>query len=81
MFRQFMAPFMEQQPRNYEQNSLGSGFIVSPEGYIVTNNHVVEGADSVSVKMYDNKEYDAKIVGRDSKTDLALIKIDVKNLA
>lgn len=81
MFRQFMAPFMEQQPRNYEQNSLGSGFIVSPEGYIVTNNHVIENADSISVKMYDNKEYDAKVVGRDSKTDIALIKIDSKNLA
>lgn len=81
MLRQFMAPFMEQQPKSYEQNSLGSGFIVSSEGYIVTNNHVVEGADSISVKMYDNKEYDAKVVGRDPKTDLALIKIDVKGFA
>lgn len=81
MFRQFMAPFMEQQPKQYEQNSLGSGFIVSSEGYIVTNNHVVEEADSISVKMYDNKEYDAKVVGRDPKTDLALIKIDGKGLA
>ncbi len=80
MFRQFMAPFLEQQPKQYEQNSLGSGFIVSPEGYIVTNNHVIEGADSISVKMYDNKEYDAKLVGRDPKTDLALIKIDPKGL-
>ncbi|MBF0301853.1 MAG: DegQ family serine endoprotease [Desulfamplus sp.] len=81
MLRQFMAPFLEQQPKQYEQNSLGSGFIVSPEGYIVTNNHVIEGADSISVKMYDNKEYDAKLIGRDPKTDLALIKIDAKALA
>lgn len=81
-FRQFMPPSMEEgQSGNYEQNSLGSGFIVSPEGYIVTNNHVVQGADSISVKMYDNKEYDAKLVGRDPKTDLALIKIDAKGLA
>ncbi|MBF0229088.1 MAG: DegQ family serine endoprotease [Desulfamplus sp.] len=80
MFRQFMEPFMKQQPREHEQNSLGSGFIVSPEGYIVTNNHVIEGADSISVKMYDNKEYSAKLVGRDPKTDLALIKIDAKGL-
>ncbi|MBF0376244.1 MAG: DegQ family serine endoprotease [Desulfamplus sp.] len=80
MFRQFMEPFMQQQPKQHEQNSLGSGFIVSPEGYIVTNNHVIEGADSISVKMYDNKEYSAKLVGRDPKTDLALIKIDAKGL-
>lgn len=80
MLRQFMSPFLEQQPKQYEQNSLGSGFIVSPEGYIVTNNHVVEEADSISVKMYDNKEYEAKVVGRDPKTDLALIKIDAKAL-
>lgn len=81
MLRQFMAPFMEQQqPKSYEQNSLGSGFIVSSEGYIVTNNHVIEGADSISVKMYDNKEYAAKVIGRDPKTDLALIKIDANGL-
>ncbi|MBF0112546.1 MAG: DegQ family serine endoprotease [Desulfamplus sp.] len=80
LFRQFMAPFLEQQPKQYEQNSLGSGFIVSPEGYIVTNNHVIEDADSISVKMHDNKEYEAKLVGRDPKTDLALIKIDAKEL-
>ena len=78
MFREFMEPFFRQQNprRNYEQNSLGSGFIISKDGYIVTNNHVVDGADAISVKLYDDKEYDAKVIGRDPKTDLALIKID-----
>ncbi|SLM30088.1 putative periplasmic serine endoprotease DegP-like [Desulfamplus magnetovallimortis] len=82
MFREFMEPFLRQQnPRqNYEQNSLGSGFIVSKDGYIVTNNHVIEGADAISVKLYDDKEYDAEVVGRDPKTDLALIKIDADDL-
>ncbi len=82
MFREFMEPFSRQQnPRkNYEQNSLGSGFIISKDGYIVTNNHVIEGADAVSVKLYDDKEYDAEVIGRDLKTDLALIKIEAEDL-
>lgn len=81
IFRDFMAPFYQQNPsRDYKENSLGSGFIVSKDGYIVTNNHVIEGADEISVKLYDDKEYDAEVVGRDPKTDLALIKINAKDL-
>ena len=53
-----------------------SGFILSREGYIVTNNHVVEDADQIKVKLSNGKEYDGKVVGRDPKTDLALVKID-----
>ncbi len=57
------------------QQGIGSGFVMSREGHILTNNHVVEGADQIKVKLADGKEFDGKIVGRDPKTDLALIKI------
>jgi serine protease Do len=59
-----------------EQHALGSGFIVDPAGYIVTNNHVVDGAHDVSVTLTDGNKYKAHVVGRDAKTDLALLKID-----
>lgn len=58
----------------------GSGVIISKDGYILTNNHVVDFADEVSVKMIDGKEYKATIVGRDPSTDLAVIKVDANNL-
>lgn len=61
--------------REFKQRSLGSGFIISNDGYIFTNNHVVEKADKILVKVSDNKEYEAKIIGTDAKTDIALIKI------
>jgi len=81
LFRQFMNPYGQQGPsRDYKENSLGSGFVIDPKGYIVTNNHVVDGADEIVVKMYNKKEYPAKVVGRDKKTDLALLKIDAKGL-
>ncbi len=80
-FRDFMGPFLRQMPMDdYEQKSLGSGFIISSDGYIVTNNHVVKDADEIKVKLYNEKEYDAEIIGKDPKTDLALIKIDADNL-
>jgi len=59
-----------------EQRALGSGFIIDPAGYIVTNNHVVDGAREVSVTLTDGNKYKAKVIGRDPKTDLALVKID-----
>jgi serine protease Do len=62
--------------REFKQRSLGSGFLLDNEGYIVTNNHVVEDADQIKVRLFDEAEYDATIIGRDPKTDLALIKID-----
>lgn len=58
----------------------GSGVIISKDGYILTNNHVVDFADEVLIKMVDGKEYDAKIIGRDPSTDLAVVKIDADNL-
>ena len=76
-FKDFFGPFHGQDPqREFKQSSLGSGFIIDRKGYIVTNNHVVENADQIKVKLANEKEFDAKIVGRDPKTDLALIKID-----
>jgi serine protease Do len=63
-------------PRNFEQKGVGSGFVISREGYILTNNHVVEEADQIRVKLANGKEYTGKVVGRDPKTDLALVRID-----
>ncbi|GBC60886.1 peptidase [Desulfonema ishimotonii] len=75
-FRDFFAPFLDNAPsREFKQRSLGSGFIISREGYIVTNNHVIEDADQIKVRLANEKEFDAEVVGRDSKTDLALIRI------
>jgi len=78
-FKQFpqfrgMKPFQQPQPRG--GMAQGSGFVISADGYAVTNNHVVQDADQVSVKMKDGTEYQAKVIGTDPKTDLALIKID-----
>lgn len=72
----FKSPQEDEPQRDFKQRSLGSGFIIDKEGYIVTNNHVIEDADQIKVKLYDDKEFDATLVGRDSKTDLALIKIE-----
>ena len=67
--------FGDERPHDFKQRSLGSGFIINKDGYIVTNNHVVENADKIEVILKDEKEFDAEIVGRDANTDLALIKI------
>ncbi len=71
--------FGDQPQRDFVQRSLGSGFIIDKEGYIITNNHVIEGASEIHVRLSTEKEYDAEIVGRDSKTDIALIKIKAWN--
>ncbi|MDD5862123.1 MAG: Do family serine endopeptidase [Prevotella sp.] len=70
----------KQQVQTPKQEATGSGVIISPDGYIVTNNHVVEGADELTVTLDDNREFSARIIGTDKVTDLALIKIDAKNL-
>ena len=76
-FEEFWGPNNQPQ-QDFKQRSLGSGFIIDKEGYIVTNNHVVENADQIKVKLADEREFDAEIVGRDPNTDLALIKISTK---
>ncbi|MCB1730220.1 MAG: DegQ family serine endoprotease [Halieaceae bacterium] len=67
-------------PPQHEQMGMGSGFIISADGYIVTNNHVVDGADSVLVRMSDRREFDAEVIGTDPRSDLALLRIDAKDL-
>lgn len=66
--------------QEYKQQALGSGFIVRDDGYILTNNHVVENADSIKVTLPDKREFDAKVIGTDPKADVAVIKIDGKDL-
>ena len=67
-------------PPQRQQRNMGSGFIVSADGYIVTNHHVVEGANEVTVRLLDRREYDAEVVGTDVRSDLALLKIDADDL-
>ncbi|MGB9835696.1 MAG: trypsin-like peptidase domain-containing protein, partial [Candidatus Saccharicenans sp.] len=65
--------------REYRTEALGTGFFISPDGYILTNNHIIEGAVKITVKTSKGKEYEAKLVGRDAATDLALLKIEGKD--
>ena len=83
-FKRFGIPGMPGQPgqggQEYKSQSLGSGFIISADGYILTNAHVVSEADEVLVKLSDKREFKAKIIGTDKRTDVALIKIEGTNL-
>jgi len=79
LFRQ-LFPELRDQERESTEEGLGSGVIVSPDGYILTNNHVVEGADELRVSLSDGREFTAEIVGTDPKTDVAVIKIPAENL-
>lgn len=76
-FRQFRIP-RQNQPR--VERGMGSGVIVSADGTILTNNHVVEGADKITVRLADNKEFAAKLVGSDQPSDLAVLKIEAQNM-
>lgn len=89
LFRQFQGPQGQGddgQPTTREAESLGSGFIISPDGYVVTANHVISGhgknqnVDTITVTLADRKEYTAKLVGRDALADVALLKIEARNL-
>ena len=83
-FRRFFGPGMPfpmpQDPRSRGGTSLGSGFIISADGYVLTNHHVIDGADTVTVKLSDSREFEAEVVGSDEKSDIALLKIDANGL-
>ena len=79
-FYDFFRRFGPPQPRDYETRSLGSGFIVSTDGYILTNAHVVDMADEVTVKLNDKREFKARVIGADKRTDVAVIKIEATGL-
>jgi serine protease Do len=82
-FRRFMPPNPGnpgQSPREFSTRSLGSGFIISADGYILTNAHVVDGADETTVRLTDKREFKAKVIGADKRTDVALIKIEASGL-
>jgi serine protease Do len=78
-FDDFFGPFQDLPGRQHKERSLGSGFVIDRSGYIVTNNHVIAQADEIKVKLANGKEFEAEVVGRDSKTDVALIKIKGAN--
>jgi serine protease Do len=79
-FYEFFRRFAPQMPREQESQSLGSGFIISADGYILTNAHVVDRADKITVRLTDKREYKAKVIGADKRTDVALLKIDATGL-
>jgi serine protease Do/serine protease DegQ len=82
--RQHLPPYFRQffgdQERETREEGLGSGVIVTPDGYILTNHHVVAGADEVKVALADDREFKARVIGADPKTDIAVIKIEAENL-
>lgn len=79
-FRRFGDPRMPGTPREFENKSLGSGFIISSDGYILTNAHVVDSADEITVRLNDKREFKARTIGADKRTDVALLKIDANGL-
>jgi Do/DeqQ family serine protease len=80
MFRQFFGDRIPQQAPEQHRSGLGSGVIISTDGYILTNHHVVDGAEQIKVDLNDNRTLDAKVVGLDPPSDLAVLKIDATNL-
>jgi serine protease Do len=79
-FYEFFRRFAPQVPREQESQSLGSGFIMSADGYIMTNAHVVDHADKITVRLTDKREFSAKVIGADKRTDVALLKIEASGL-
>ncbi|BBI99288.1 peptidase [Ferrigenium kumadai] len=79
-FYEFFRRFAPQMPREQESQSLGSGFIISADGYIMTNAHVVDRADKITVRLTDKREFRAKVIGADKRTDIALLKIEATGL-
>jgi serine protease Do len=80
-FFDLFNPFRDfRSPKKWKEQSLGSGVIVSADGYIVTNNHVIEQADEIKITLFDKRSFKARLVGADPKTDIAVVKVDAKNL-
>jgi serine protease Do len=79
-FYDFFRRFAPQMPREQESQSLGSGFFISTDGYIMTNAHVVDHADKITVRLTDKREFSAKVIGADKRTDVALLKIEASAL-
>ncbi|MCM8579882.1 DegQ family serine endoprotease [Accumulibacter sp.] len=81
-FRRFIPrqPGIPGVPRDYESRSLGSGFVISTDGYLLTNAHVVDSADEILVRLTDKREFKARVIGTDKRTDVALIKIEATGL-
>lgn len=80
-FSELFSPFRDfKMPKKWKEQSLGSGVIVSSDGYIITNNHVIEQADEIRVTLFDKRSFKAKVIGVDNKTDVAVVKIDADNL-
>jgi serine protease Do len=76
LFRDFLERRGEEPPQRRRASSLGSGFIIDAEGYIVTNHHVIEGADEITVRLHDDRTLKAELIGSDQETDLALLKVE-----
>ncbi len=89
-FGEFFRKFLEEQQnapgapeaqeQQFDSDSLGSGFIVSEDGFVLTNNHVVDGADEIIVRLYDRRQYVAELIGKDARSDVAVLKIDATDL-
>lgn len=80
LFKHFFGEGEDGAPEEFDAQSLGSGFIISPDGYILTNNHVIKGADQIVVRLSDRRELEAKVIGADERSDLALLKIPADHL-
>lgn len=79
-FERFFREFFGEIPRKYREMGLGSGTIIDPNGYILTNEHVIHNADKITVTLADGREFKAKLIGKDESSDLAVLKINAKNL-
>lgn len=83
-FHEFFKKYFDELPRGFgspqERSSLGSGFIISKDGYIITNNHVVSNAEEIVVRLNDRREFTAELIGTDKRSDIAVLKINAKNL-
>ncbi len=84
-FHDFFKKYFEEIPKGYgppsqERSSLGSGFIISKDGYVITNNHVVSNAEEIVVRLNDRREFTAELIGKDKRSDIAVLKIDATNL-